>query len=149
MKKIFKVSFYVVMLVIVTFNIFSAMNIPFFGFQLFRVGSGSMEPILSVNDLVLVQKKEKYQIDDIITFKNNDAYVTHRIIEINGDNYLTKGDANNTVDDEIDKDAVIGKMIYKFMILGFISNMFRSPIALVLLFVIGIFITILIPDSKK
>lgn len=149
MKKILKISFYVVMLVIVIFNVSSAINIPFFGFQLFRVGSGSMEPILSVNDFILVQKKEKYQVDDIITFNDNGTYVTHRIIEINGDNFLTKGDANNTIDEEINKNHIVGKMIYRFIILGFISNMFRSPIALVLLFVIGIFITILIPDSKK
>ena len=51
-------------------------------------------------------------IGDIITYKSGNSFITHRIIEIDGDSIIAKGDNNNTQDEAIQKDAVIGKVTY-------------------------------------
>ena len=50
MKKILYLIFKIVIITIILINVFSALNISFLGFRLFRVGSGSMEPNLKVKE---------------------------------------------------------------------------------------------------
>ena len=69
-----------------------------------------MEPYLKINDYILVQTKKEYKVNDVITYKIDDEYVTHRIVEINEDRITTKGDANNTEDESITYNNIIGKV---------------------------------------
>lgn len=68
-----------------------------------NVLSDSMNPEFKVMDLVIgdcnVNSKELKE-GDIITFRDGQRLVTHRIIEIkdNGQAFVTKGDANELVD---------------------------------------------------
>ena len=71
------------------------------GFYLYRIESGSMDPTLPVGTVILARKPQdanKLQTGDIVTFQTpSAAIVTHRIIERLGDaegkvNYRTKGD---------------------------------------------------------
>lgn len=149
MKKILYCIYITVILIILLINIFSIFHISFFGFRVYRVGSGSMEPELKVNDFILVKKEDKYEINDIVTYQNKSEYVTHRIIEINEDTIITKGDANNTADDAIKKDNVIGKVIVKSHILGFILYLFSKPISWILLFLIGVTVILIINKKEK
>ena len=136
-----------VLLVIV--NVCSFFNIPFFGFKTYKVVTGSMEPYLHVNDIVIIKKTNNYKINDVITYKKNKEYITHRIVSIDGNKIVTKGDANNTLDDPIKVSNVVGKVIYRFKFFGFFCYLFSKPKTLILTFVIGFLITILIPDKKK
>ena len=51
---------------------------------------------------------------DIITYKSDNAFITHRIIKMDGDSIIAKGDNNNTQDKPITKDAVLGKVVFIF-----------------------------------
>ncbi len=91
----------------------------FFGYRLFYVVTGSMEPTLPVGSMLIVGESDEYAIDDIITFYSNDTGIegqpnTHRIIDIEEKDgqiyYITQGDANNIPDDPIPRSDVIGKM---------------------------------------
>ena len=82
-----------------------------FGYSIFSVATGSMEPVIKQNDVILVKKQDKYKTDDIITFKSDNAYVTHRIINIIGDSIVTKGDANNAKDVAITQNDIVGKVV--------------------------------------
>ena len=85
-----------------------------FGYSVLKVVSGSMEPNMSIGDYVIVKSKEKYKVDDIVTYIDSyDSFVTHRIIEIEGNDVITKGDANNTEDEVFDVVNIQGKVIYK------------------------------------
>ena len=148
MKKILYCIYITVILIILLINIFSIFHISFFGFRVYRVGSGSMEPELKVNDFILVKKEDKYEIDDIVTYQNKREYVTHRIIEINEDTIITKGDANNTADEAITMDSIIGKIVIKSHVLGFILYLFSKPVSWILLFLIGI-ITVMFLNRKE
>ena len=107
-----------------------------------------MEPYLKINDLIIIKNSDNYKLNDIITFKNNNEYVTHRIIYITDDEIITKGDANNTEDKPITKDKIVGKLIYKFHVIGYINYLLSKPFTWILLFIIGLLITYLIPDKN-
>ena len=87
----------------------------YFGYTLFEVASGSMEPTLYIDDVILVHiTKDNLKVNDIIAFNNENAIITHRIVFIDGDTLTVKGDNNNTIDVPINKDQVIGKVIKVF-----------------------------------
>lgn len=148
MKKVFTGIWYALAIFIIIFNLFSIFNINFFGYKTYKVISGSMEPTIKINDLILVKKTNDIKENDIITYKEKNSFVTHRVIMINNDVIITKGDANNVNDEEISRGDVIGKMVYRFKIISLISFL-SKPIYLVLFFIIGIMITIFIPDKKN
>lgn len=148
MKKIIYTILCAILMIILLVNIFSSLGSSFLGFRVYRIGSGSMEPTLKVNSFVLIKKSDKYEIDDIVTYKKNNEYITHRIIEINNNEIIAKGDANNTADDPINKNTIVGKVIFNLNIINFINYLFNKPLTWILLFIIGLIITILIPDKK-
>ena len=132
MKKILYLIFKIVIITIILINVFSALNISFLGFRLFRVGSGSMEPNLKVKDLVLIKKSSNYEIGDIVTYKENNEYITHRIISIENDKIVTKGDSNNTSDTPILKDLLVGKVVYRIKRSNFINYLFGQRTTLII-----------------
>ena len=71
-----------------------------------------MKPVISPNDLIFVKITKNVSKGDIITFKDSASIVTHRLIDINNNKYITKGDANNTSDTGINKSDIIGKVVY-------------------------------------
>lgn len=64
--------------------------------------SGSMEPAIAIGDIVWIKEQPTYEVGDIIVFVDKDSpnksLVTHRIIDVKEDGYVTKGDNNNTAD---------------------------------------------------
>ena len=82
------------------------------GFGAAVILSGSMEPELSIDDLIIVKKSDNYDVGDIVVYQRNYELIVHRIVEINGNNVITKGDANNIEDDPISKKQIIGKVVH-------------------------------------
>lgn len=115
-----------------------------FGWSSAVVISGSMEPDISVNDLIIVHKQSTYEVGDVITFKSNNSVVTHRVIEKNDGYYTTKGDANNTQDDPVSSEMVIGKVTATIPKLGLVIGYFRTPVGMICLILIGL-LTVEIP----
>lgn len=149
MKKIIYALIFVILFIFFLFNILSMFGYPFFCYRMYKIGSGSMEPYLKVNDIIIIKPYNEYKVDDIVTYKADSGYVTHRIVSIDEDVVITKGDANNAQDNPISQDKIVGKMVYKFHSIHFISFLFSNPFSWVVLFIVGIIITCLIPDKKK
>lgn len=82
------------------------------GYSIFSTATGSMSPTMEIGDIVVVKIGEKAKEKDIITYKKDNEFITHRIIKIDGESIIAKGDNNNTQDEEITKDAIVGKVIY-------------------------------------
>lgn len=80
--------------------------------------SGSMEPELSVNDLVFVRAAEDYEIGDVVVYQSNGELVIHRIIAASGTSFTTQGDSNDTPDPAIERSAVKGKLALAIPFLG-------------------------------
>lgn len=149
MKKIIYILLFIVLLLSLALNIFSFNETSFFGFRIYKVGSGSMKPYLNINDIIIIKNDSNYKLNDIVTYQDNNEYITHRIISINNNDIITKGDANNIQDNPITKDKIIGKLIYKFQFLSFISYLLSKPLSWLLLFVLGLIIVYLIPDKEN
>ena len=64
--------------------------------------------------ILLLQKKNDYNIGDIITYQSKENYlITHRIIEKYKNVFITKGDSNNIPDEEkVTLENIIGKVVY-------------------------------------
>jgi len=84
-----------------------------FGFTFFRVITGSMEDTISVNDIVIVKiTQEDIGVKDIISYKSKNNIITHRVVTINSQTIITQGDANNTPDSPINREEIIGRVIF-------------------------------------
>ena len=83
-----------------------------FGYSLFSTETGSMSPTMEKGDIVIIKIGDEIREKDIITYKKENVFITHRIEQIEGDFIIAKGDNNNTEDDPIKKDDVIGKAVY-------------------------------------
>lgn len=103
----------------------------FFGYTIFEISTGSMKDTLNVYDVVLVKITNEVDKNDIITYQYGDEMITHRIVEINDNEIVTKGDANNTEDKRITKEDVVGKVVSVYPKAGIWVKIFSEPKILV------------------
>lgn len=110
-----------------------AMPMPF-GIGTSVVLSGSMEPTLSVNDLVVVCAREEYQVGDVVVYQSGSSLIIHRILELGEDYAVTRGDANNTEDAPIPLDSIKGRMVFAVPYVGIAVHFLQSiPGALIVI----------------
>jgi signal peptidase I len=87
-------------------------------YRLFTVISGSMEPTLPTGCIIVVNtnKGTLFTAGDIITFHDQNEFITHRIINLDYDDafyYQTHGDANLKPDAEkISHQRVLGRVVF-------------------------------------
>ena len=74
-----------------------------FGCGVAVVLSGSMEPTIHIDDLIIVTEQEDYKENDIVAYQSGSMVVVHRIIAVEPDTVITQGDANNAPDAPIRK----------------------------------------------
>ena len=96
----------------VSIQVLSQKYVNFFSYTFFQIGSNSMAPAITTNDLIVVKlSDDDIKAGDIITYEDGDTLVTHRVQSVNQTGYVTKGDANMEQDRAILKDQVVGKVI--------------------------------------
>ncbi len=107
----------------------------FFNYSFFVVVTNSMAPTIKTNDIILVKINTEINIGDVITYKKNNIFVTHRVSAIKDKLYIAKGDANNVGDEPIPKNIVVGKVIKIFDNLGIWRKVLLTPQVFILLVV--------------
>lgn len=122
-------------------------NSSIMGYRIFTVASESMVPVYEINDVILVKEYDVKTLevgDDIAYigkfYEMKDKIVTHRIVRIENDEGLeiyTQGLANSLEDPVITEDQVLGKVVYKFTTISFITKLVRNKV--------GFFFLIFIP----
>ena len=83
-----------------------------FGYSILSTETGSMSPTIEVGDIIIIKIGDEIKENDIITYKQDDVLITHRIEQIDGDTIITKGDYNNIQDEPIERSQVIGKVVH-------------------------------------
>ncbi len=116
-----------------------------FGFSWAVVLTGSMEPEISGNDMVIAKAQEEYAVGDIIMFESGNSLITHRIVEETGNGFITKGDANNTPDSApVTEESIVGKIVCTVPEVGMVLGYLKTPLGMTALVLIG-FLLIEIP----
>jgi signal peptidase len=103
------------------------------GYSCFRVITGSMEPELSVNDMVIVTARDAYEVGDVVVFQSYGSLVVHRIVSIDGESVITQGDANDTPDPAIKLSDIKGEVVTAIPYVGLILSFIRSPLGIILI----------------
>lgn len=94
-KKVFLSTLYILLL------LYLVIFIPIlWGYKPLVIISGSMEPILKVGGILYYKEigTQEYKNNDIVVFKSTKYLISHRIVEITDDGFITKGDANKNID---------------------------------------------------
>lgn len=115
-----------------------------FGYHIFQVSSGSMEPELMTGDVILDKEVDpsEIQVGDIITYKGmkgdlENKIVTHKVkeVKITSDgrrHFITQGIAKGAIEDpEFDESYVIGKYQRKIPLLNHLYTFFLSDYGLI------------------
>ena len=108
-------------------NVFHNDYANLFGYTFFEVATGSMYPTIEVGDIVVVNITKDVKENDIIVYKDGENFITHRLIKKNDEEFITKGDANNTEDLPIRENVILGKVVNKISHIGIIRKIILSP----------------------
>ncbi len=150
MKVLKTIGQFILCLILIFFillNIFSMNNKSLFGFRIYRVISGSMQPALQIGDVIIVKKSNNYSERDIITYSNGLTTITHRIIAINNDEVITKGDANEVDDKPINKEQIVGKFFFRISNFSLFSIILsKNVIYLIMIFLLVLIFLLVIGD---
>lgn len=115
------------------------------GFSILRVLTGSMEPEIPEQSMLIVKKVDPrtLKVDDVITFFSSDpdlngVPITHRIARIETPHsdlhFVTKGDANVLADSRlVAPSQVIGKVIFVSPFFGKLVTKISTPLVFGLL----------------
>lgn len=113
-----------------------------FGYRFYEALSDSMSPEIRKGDMVILKMTDPSDIrdGDIITYTVDDigaVTVTHRVLRTTTDSsgnpvFITKGDANQLEDGEIDGSRVIGKVVHCIPAIGFLISLIRQHTGLLL-----------------
>src|SRR5688572_23279489 len=118
------------------------------------VNGSSMEPGFHLGDLVILRKAPTYQVGDVVTYRDPklDAYIIHRIIAIDGEQFVLQGDNNPWIDAyHPASEEVLGKKWLHAPNLGQGMAWFRKPINLSLTIALlgGVLMTSMVTKSPK
>ncbi len=113
--------------------------------------SGSMEPELSVDDLVFIRKTSNFHEKQIVVYQEENILVVHRIAEIAGDEITTKGDANDSFDAPIHADMIKGEVFFVIPYVGVIVEFLQKPISVLLMLgaAFGLFVYSVYTDKRE
>lgn len=133
------------------------MNPPF---SLYTIVSSSMEPAISVYDVVFIKKidPDKLVKGDVITFYSSNPFfgntpITHRIEKVINENdellFEVKGDANEISDEElVASSSIIGRVYFRLPAFGKIQYFIASKKGLIFAILIPA-VFVLFYDSMK
>lgn len=122
------------------------------GYSVFRVLTGSMEPAIETDSLIVVERVDASEVKtgDIISFFSQDpvhggAVNTHRVVSIeqNGDNwnFVTKGDANQLEDKYVtSSEDLIGKVVFVSHGMGIMVHLLSNPLIFIPVILLPMFV---------
>ncbi len=111
---------------------------PFTGWHIDIVLSGSMEPAIHTGGVVIISpvSANDIKVGDVIAFYKGNIAICHRVYSINdaeGLEFITKGDADRTVDpDPVTPDSIFGKVVFSLPYIGYFIYFVRTPLGFIL-----------------
>ncbi len=143
MKRLFHIySTFVIGLTILVILTTSVFYIPrLVGIKPYVVLSGSMEPAIPTGSVVFVDIHDTdVSVGDIVTYKlpsvnGGEILVTHRIIQEEDGNWITKGDANDVEDlSQVTQEQIVGSYCFLIPMVGYLIAQLNRKILMVIVF---------------
>lgn len=146
-NKIFKAVYGIFKAIVMTFLVVYLLfviiqrltnNSAIFGYHVFTVATGSMEPLYMVNDVILVEEVDinTLKVGDDVAYigassENKGIIITHRIIEIRKndkgeDLYILQGINNDYEDPAIYGHQILGEVRGKVFIINTINHLVKN-----------------------
>ena len=110
--------------------------------------SGSMEPAISVDDLIIVKAADSFEVGDVIVYQSGKIPVVHRIVAMDGETVTTRGDANNTDDNPVELSQVKGRVVAVIPYVGKLVRLLKTPPVTILLIIAAV-ATVELPYIKE
>ena len=125
-----------------------------FGYSMLMIASPSMTGSIEAGDAIIIKKSDSYAVGDVITyFPADESFsVTHRIVRMEGDQFYTKGDANQSEDpDPVLIEQIAGKVAVKLDKVGYFIEWLKSPIGMIFAatFIVLLILIIVIEDKRR
>ena len=114
-------------------------------YNIHTVMSESMKPAINVGDMIVTGPPEGplgpgIRAGAIVTYEHGDELITHRILYIDHDLLVTKGDATEEADPgSISASSLTGTYLFKIPYLGYLQNFMRTKT--------GWFVVVIIPAA--
>lgn len=145
--KIIKVAVTVFALLIISLVLIQRIfnnDVSLFGYRMFTVVTGSMDPVYKVMDTIISKEVDASKIkvgDDVVYVGKEGSFdgkiVTHRVIDIENQDgklvFTTKGVANTGVDPLVYEDQIYGIVLGKSNILTFMGKLVANPFGFIIL----------------
>lgn len=152
----------IVLFAVICISLFTFVKIAWM--EILVVQSGSMEPTINVDDIVIIQPVDikNVKADDIITYEDKGTLVTHRVVEVDntdsGIQLKMKGDNNNIEDKtRVTKDNIVGIYVNRIDKAADLYYFIKSPygiiaiigVPLLIYMILSLIIYIKTPDKKE
>ena len=143
-KGIFRLLFLLIISVMVGTNVYiinakmlgDQLPMPF-GYGAAIVLTGSMEPELYVDDLVIIHDSKDYEVGEWVVYQDGGILVVHEVIAGDGENFQTQGKANNSPDAPIKIEQIRGEVIFFLPNAGPAVRFLQSPMGVLVVLLAG------------
>ena len=131
-----------------------------FGKTTMWVITDSMSPTIPARSYILVEKAspDEIEVGDVIAFVSTDPQIygqinTHRVVRIEGDTFVTKGD-NNSVEDgaySAKAENVVGRYVRTLPVMTFLGRIVLSQVGFMLVIIVFLAVTLIcyVPEMKE
>lgn len=112
-------------------------------YNMYIVRSGSMEPMINTGDAVVIGPVDGpfgggLREGSVVTYRRGAELVTHRVLSLDGDALVTKGDAVEDPDPwTVTRQDIRGVYLFRVPYIGYASNFIRTQV--------GRYVAILVP----
>ena len=103
-------------------------------YNMYLVKGQSMEPTINMGDMVITGPaggllNGEIEPGTIVTYQKGSSPVTHRVIAIEGNNLITKGDAVEDPDSKpVSISEISGVYLFRAPYIGYLSNFMRTTV---------------------
>jgi signal peptidase len=122
------------------------------GYDIYVVRSGSMAPSIDIGDIIISGPVRNITPGTIITYSNGVELITHRVISVENNTLVTKGDAVEDPDSQpVDISRVTGMYLFKIPKIGYLINFIHTKLGWFLLIILpaAILVSFLVKDILK
>jgi len=114
------------------------------GYDAYLVRSESMKPAINMGNIIVTGHfTGEVKPGMVVTYERNEQLITHRVLSVNNDTLVTKGDAMEDPDPwAVTLSSVKGVYLFQIPFIGYMSNFMRTKQGWFLLIIIPAFLLV-------